>query len=956
MPYGFGIGSTGIQSPTSKGRYGFGIEEEAPQEPISAQEQSDQALARYGITDAGPVRMSQPPTLGGPNLGLEFTPLTQAPITDASKALSRDIPQELKNQLRGGTFDETTMEIDHIAPVSLGGTRADYNLQALSSEKERQEGKVAIELENIERFQKGEITQGEAIYNILQYQWYNEERKKLSPTEILKSQLGDKFGAVKETPKYLKEGFWSIDPFGKSMGDIGYSIFDTLDERPSTKSDYSFGFNPIEQLKKGWNNFNAFGEKVRYYTVGQIFRHTKADEEIAESMLEFSNFFDRGMDERAERLGIHQMSTYDPRKIAYNVGTGGQSLALAVGVTVATGNPNAGAAVLSVMESSGEYTAAREFGKSPNEAMKTYVASGVGTFISEKIGMDFLFKRLGGNFASNLIKHGLIEGAQETSQTWWQNIVAKKGYDEARKVTEGTIDTFIASFILGLLGGGATEFTQNKSIDMMNSEAIKMAQDKMGLSKEDARAFVQDLSSVSSQEQIEFMDNLQELESLQGTAVSQQTRIVDGLELDTARVNRILNDVAAKADRAITGTFNKQTELGNTLRGMQDQVVNIDSPVKLYQELSDVIRAENLSPSLETKILSKEAGLLGSIQDFFVMLKGSEQLTPGYKTVKEVDAAQAGPQFETQDGIAITTPERAETMQLSEVRKAKNSILTEDKTGSVAIAIEEIQQGISPPINIRILENGELFIEDGRHRLIAYEELGIEEIPINDVTALYQPRTQDSKVAKELEIQRQEKKAATKIVKVPRHQLPVKPQFGKGEKKASRLAARMRANLEKISDEQIERLGLPTYKAITKESQLKTAAKYVNKFPEEAMDVLRGDLSAPKARGYQNLLTNAIFIAMMENARFSKDMGLITELATLRSTRFGQELSILTEVNEYNPTVILSKLKDTRIEAYNKTHKTKAKKAEKTEADKIKKKIKAPTKDAWLEFIKEIEC
>lgn len=119
-----------------------------------------------------------PKTMGGPRLGFEFKNPAFGEVTDADKALARDIPQELKNNLRGGSFDLTKKEIDHIVPVSLGGTKADHNLQALSSKEKRQEGKVAVELDNILKFQKGELTQGEAIYNILQWQWANEDYKK----------------------------------------------------------------------------------------------------------------------------------------------------------------------------------------------------------------------------------------------------------------------------------------------------------------------------------------------------------------------------------------------------------------------------------------------------------------------------------------------------------------------------------------------------------------------------------------------------------------------------------------------------------------------------------------------------------------------------------------------------------------------------------------------------------
>lgn len=62
-----------------------------------------------------------------------------------------------------------------------------------------------------------------------------------------------------------------------------------------------------------------------------------------------------------------------------------------------------------------------------------------------------------------------------------------------------------------------------------------------------------------------------------------------------------------------------------------------------------------------------------------------------------------------------------------------------EKPGGVERAMKEIKEGISPPVRVRTIENGEKIIEDGGHRVEAYKRLGIKDIPIEDVTSKYGP-------------------------------------------------------------------------------------------------------------------------------------------------------------------------------------------------------------------------
>ena len=131
-----------------------------------------------------------------------------------------------------------------------------------------------------------------------------------------------------EPIKYLGtsfKGFGKTD-IPKSAADLAYAFYDTLDVEPTTqfqKPDLSLPSSPtkainLDKFKQSWNNWKAVGENVRYYTLGQIFKGTKADEEIAQSMLELSDFLGKEKQTEVTKLGLAEMSSLDPRKIAYN--------------------------------------------------------------------------------------------------------------------------------------------------------------------------------------------------------------------------------------------------------------------------------------------------------------------------------------------------------------------------------------------------------------------------------------------------------------------------------------------------------------------------------------------------------------------------------------------------------------------------------------------------------------
>ena len=184
-----------------------------------------------------------------------------------------------------------------------------------------------------------------------------------------------------------------------------------------------------------------------------------------------------------------------------------------------------------------------------------------------------------------------------------------------------------------------------------------------------------------------------------------------------------------------------------------------------------------------------------------------------------------------------------------------------------------------------------------------------------------------------------------KVVSVPRTQLPV----GEGDKTASRLEARVKNTLDNVTQDQIDALGLSTFKQMNNDEQIAKASEYVIGNPDEALEVLKGNVEPPKG-----LLKNSIYVAMVNNSIGKPD--LINKLASLSSTRFGQEIEILKMLDKDSPVKWISELYKIRADAVEKKYKSTVREAITKEAKSIEDKIEAPSKYEWKSFIDSIEC
>lgn len=155
-----------------------------------------------------------------------------------------------------------------------------------------------------------------------------------------------------------------------------------------------------------------------------------------------------------------------PAEYAGTIAGGFVSLGEALGVFAATKSPWAATALLTSLDTTGDYKAAIDSGMTHDQALGVYAASSAGTFILERIGWGFLFGEFGAKVMSRaaIIAIGTSgETATELAQTYWQNLIAKYTYDKSRKIFEGTWETIVATVPVGGVASGTHIYLDPKT-------------------------------------------------------------------------------------------------------------------------------------------------------------------------------------------------------------------------------------------------------------------------------------------------------------------------------------------------------------------------------------------------------------------------------------------------------------------------------------------------------------
>jgi len=258
----------------------------------------------------------------------------------------------------------------------------------------------------------------------------------------------------------------------------------------------------------------------------------------------------------------------------------------------------------------------------------------------------------------------------------------------------------------------------------------------------------------------------------------------------------------------------------------------------------------------------------------------------------------------------------------------------EIEQSTVKIYEGEISKGKKPFLVID--EKGNVI--DGHHKLEAYNNLGITEVPVVTKQQLTDIWNKANKVDKVVEVK------------------PVKIEPKEPAKKVSSQAKKTaKKNVKKIGKQAEE--GLSKYTVGVNKEQLSEAKKYIKENPEEAKLVSQGLQNAPKG-----ILNNAVYGLMRQKAENDMDIEEIYKYTTQNkrteyTSQLGQEIQILSAFDSTSPVSTLQDVISSRKKNYNK--KTKKETSSKTEVAIIKKKIKKADmaiEDMWNDFLTEIEC
>jgi len=136
-------------------------------------------------------------------------------------------------------------------------------------------------------------------------------------------------------------------------------------------------------------------------------------------------------------------------KFLFELGAGASSIAFAIGVSLVTGNAGAAAVSFGGIASGKTYQEAREAGVEPLKASSLGTVNFATEAGLEYLGLNFLLTKLPTSKIISLAAKGIENAGQEYLQEAGSNIVAKVGWDKARKWNEGSVKAGVMGFILG---------------------------------------------------------------------------------------------------------------------------------------------------------------------------------------------------------------------------------------------------------------------------------------------------------------------------------------------------------------------------------------------------------------------------------------------------------------------------------------------------------------------------
>jgi hypothetical protein len=303
------------------------------------------------------------------------------------------------------------------------------------------------------------------------------------------------------------------------------------------------------------------------------------------------------------------------------ISSGFVSMGEALAVYIVTKSPNAAAAVLSSMDSTGDYKAAIDSGMSHREALKVYAQSASGTFIMERLGFEILFAKFGAGITSKIVLTGAKgsgEVATELGQTYWQNLVAQNSYDEARDIFDGTWETIVASAPVSFIAGGSSVYTDFDINSTKNAESRAINQiEKSGMTHEKAVATYQEMVKTATKTKENFKKTM-----------NHRTK---GL---TAQESKASVDAQTKAEMKAGQTPSLFTEIESRLNGLAEstQVSRPHIPEGVFDD------------TLERDLRETPEDLIKLMERLLVTERGQE-------VIAELEVSEAGQRLVLDDEV-----------------------------------------------------------------------------------------------------------------------------------------------------------------------------------------------------------------------------------------------------------------------------------------------------------------
>ena len=429
-------------------------------------------------------------------------------------------------------------------------------------------------------------------------------------------------------------------------------------------------------------------------------------------------------------------------------------------------------------------------------------------------------------------------------------------------------------------------------------------------------------------------------------------------KLGTEEIIKIANDAIKAEVKAGKIAEKEAIKLSNSIKGIKVKETTPASIVEPQKPTGEVLIPKTTKPLTPSKTTKTDPLNFKTAEDYvFDVISGDNKTGNAYDSFKGLVKNKKTSDFISQKDIQFT--EKSLKGKITAGQEISQKVVDTWKTrilnGERPIVILEdtpYKVNILKPTGERSILTIDNRVRQGHHRLEAYKQLGIKEVPTVTKSQLI------SEWNKAQEIKPIKPKVEP-IKYVPEE----KPVDLRKKITTERLIAEPSVP-NRIKDEVIEKGlkadfgGISDYDKVSFKDQAKKVGEIIDEDPEKAIRIALG-----KELPTNGALPESVFMAVKNKAIENGDTELLIRLATeeggvaKESTVLGQRIKMLDEQLEDDAFRNINQVVKARRAKLEKSG-VSIPKAKSAEINKIKSEIvKAkPKKDEWLAFIDEIEC